>query len=58
MVEVVHEYREGNCSADRMAGLAGSVPLDLHVFDNPLPGMAVMVISDIASVSYPRLVPT
>lgn len=58
MVEVAHVYSEGNCSADRIAGLAGSLPLGLHVFDIPLPGMAAMVLSDIAGVSYLRLAPT
>ena len=41
IITIKHIYWEANFTADSMAKLAGSLPLGLHVFENPLRGLVI-----------------
>ncbi|KAH9705377.1 hypothetical protein KPL70_011849 [Citrus sinensis] len=54
LITIKHIYREANFAADSMAKLAGSLPLGLHVFENPPEGLGYWLCNDIYGTSIPR----
>ncbi|KAL9418011.1 hypothetical protein AB3S75_040918 [Citrus x aurantiifolia] len=56
LITIKHIYREANFAADSMAKLAGSLPLGLHVFENPPENLGYWLCNDIYGTSIPRSV--
>ncbi|KAK6943354.1 Ribonuclease H domain [Dillenia turbinata] len=54
-VQLVHTYREGNRSADRMAIWAFSLPLGLHRVANPPRVISQILQQDVIGVGFPRM---
>ncbi|KAH9770878.1 putative ribonuclease H protein [Citrus sinensis] len=52
LITIKHIYREANFAADSMAKLAGSLPLGLHVFENPPEGLGYWLCNDIYGTSF------
>ena len=58
LITIKHIYREANFAADSMAKLVGSLPLELHVLENPPGRLDYWLCNDTYGISFPRSVLT
>ena len=56
VITINHVYREANFAADFLANYALELPLGLHLFSIPPPGVVSFIANDLYGIAYSRYV--